>query len=274
MKRQCKILLDAVEKLNQGFSGMPALPRQLPISQKIADVISEAAARLQDNYPYFHPLYAGQMLKPPHSVAQLAYSLAQWINPNNHALDGGRASSAMEKEAVAEIARMCGWNEHLGHLTGGGTMANLEALWVAGQLAPGKTILASDQAHYTHQRVSGVLKLPFESIPCDARGRMDVDALRKRLAGGDVGTVVATMGTTATGSVDPLVDILELREEYGFRVHSDAAYGGYFTLARTLTARPALPSTRSQGSIPLSSIRTNMVCSRTVVVASFFMIQK
>ncbi|MGB2625801.1 MAG: aminotransferase class I/II-fold pyridoxal phosphate-dependent enzyme [Candidatus Acidiferrum sp.] len=229
-----KILLAAVEKLNQGFSGMPAFTPPASDLQKIADVISVVAAKLQDNYPYFHPLYAGQMLKPPHSVAQLAYSLAQQINPNNHALDGGRASSAMEKEAVAEIARMCGWNEHLGHLTGGGTMANLEALWVAGQLAPGKTILASDQAHYTHQRVSGVLKLPFESIPCDTRGRMDVDALRKRLSGGDVGTVVATMGTTATGSVDPLVDILELREEYGFRVHSDAAYGGYFTLARNL----------------------------------------
>jgi len=72
------------------------------------------------------------MLKPPHPVARLAYSLAQWINPNNHALDGGRATSAMEKEAVAGIAEMFGWPEHLGHLCGGGTMANLEALWLRG----------------------------------------------------------------------------------------------------------------------------------------------
>jgi len=134
------------------------------------------------------------MLKPPHPVARLAYALALWINPNNHALDGGRASSAMEKEAVAEIAAMFDWDTHLGHLCGGGTMANLEALWVAGQLAPGKTILASEQAHYTHQRISRVLQLPCETVRCDARGRMDVDALRARLARGDVGTVVATMG--------------------------------------------------------------------------------
>ena len=66
---------------------------------------------MRDNYPYFHPLYAGQMLKPPHPVARLAYALAMWINPNNHALDGGRASSAMEKEAVAGIARMFGWDD-------------------------------------------------------------------------------------------------------------------------------------------------------------------
>jgi tyrosine decarboxylase / aspartate 1-decarboxylase len=167
-------------------------------------------------------------------VARVAYALAQWINPNNHALDGGRASSAMEQEAVTEIASMFGWTEHLGHLTGGGTMANLEALWVAGRLDQAKTILASAQAHYTHQRISSVLQLPFETIPCDARGRMDVEALQKRLRRGDVGAVVATMGTTATGSVDPLAEILQLRAKHGFRLHADAAYGGYFGLAENL----------------------------------------
>ncbi len=140
----------------------------------------------------------------------------------------------MEKEAVAGIAEMFGWPEHLGHLCGGGTMANLEALWVAGQLAPGKKILASEQAHYTHGRISGVLQLPFAAVPCDARGRMDLAKLREIAARGGVGTVVATMGTTATGSVDPLAGILDLREKYGFRVHADAAYGGYFGLAGNL----------------------------------------
>ena len=174
------------------------------------------------------------MLKPPHPVARLAYELALWINPNNHALDGGRASSAMEKEAVAALARMIGWDTHLGHLCGGGTMANLEALWIAGQVHRGKTILASTQAHYTHQRIAGVLGLPFEAIPCDHRGRMDIHALEQRLAAGGVGTVVATMGTTATGAVDPLADIVDLRRRYEFRIHADAAYGGYFLLADNL----------------------------------------
>jgi len=70
----------------------------------MASVLQAVAIRMRDNYPYPHPFYAGQMLKPPHPMARLAYMLALWINPNNHALDGGRASSAMEKEAVAEIA--------------------------------------------------------------------------------------------------------------------------------------------------------------------------
>jgi glutamate/tyrosine decarboxylase-like PLP-dependent enzyme len=65
---------------------------------------------------------------------------------------------------------------------------------------------------------------------------MDVNALVSALERGDVGTVVVTIGTTGTGSVDPLPDILELRDKYGFRLHADAAYGGYFILADNLEA--------------------------------------
>jgi glutamate/tyrosine decarboxylase-like PLP-dependent enzyme len=216
------------------FGRNPPFTRSAVEPSALTEVLSETARQLQNNFPYFHPLYAGQMLKPPHPVARLAYALAMYVNPNNHALDGGRASSAMEKEAVAHIAGMIGWDVHLGHLTGGGTMANLEALWVAGQLNPGKTILASEQAHYTHGRITGVLGLPFESVPSDQRGRMSVEALETRLKQGNVGTVVATIGTTSTGAVDPLPDILALQERYEFRLHADAAYGGYFRLVSNL----------------------------------------
>ncbi len=231
--------LDALAKalalLNDGFAGLPehASAWGYP-GADFAAVLDTVAARMHDNYPYFHPLYAGQMLKPPHPVARAAYALAMWINPNNHALDGGRASSAMEKEAVGEIARMFGWDNHLGHLCGGGTIANLEALWVAGQLYPGKVVLASEQAHYTHERISKVLGLRFEAVSCDNRGRMDAEKLRVRLARGDVGTIVATLGTTATGAVDPLPAILALRDIYDFHLHADAAYGGYFCLTSNL----------------------------------------
>ena len=229
-----RLLDTAVDHLQQGFAGLPPVDLDPTSPADMDRVLLEVAERLRDNYPYFHPLYAGQMLKPPHAVARLAYALALWINPNNHALDGGRASSAMEKEAVAAIARMFGWERHLGHLCGGGTMANLEALWVAKQLCPHQKILASNQAHFTHERVSGVLGLEFESIPSDRRGRLDLARLEQRLAQGGVGTVVATIGTTATGSVDTLPALLELRRRYDFRLHADAAYGGYFGLAANL----------------------------------------
>src|SRR5271167_4572165 len=161
-----QLLKASLQQLDSGFTSLPAAQDATPPHDpRLGAVMTEVATKLQDNYPYFHPLYAGQMLNPPHPIARAAYALATWINPNNHALDGGRASSAMEKEAVAQIAAMFGWHEFLGHLTGGGTMANLEALWVAGRLAPGKTILASTGSHYTHERISGVLQLLFEAVP-------------------------------------------------------------------------------------------------------------
>src|SRR5207245_9605713 len=234
-QKSLSALVEAVKRLEDGFGKLPDYESGAPGIGGLPEVLNATAERMQDNYPYFHPLYAGQMLKPPHAVARLAYALAMWVNPNNHALDGGRATSAMEKEAVAEIAAMFGWKNFLGHLCGGGTMANLEALWVAGQLQPGKKILASEQAHYTHKSITGVLQLEFETVACDARGRMDIEALAKRVARGGVGTVVTTMGTAATGSVDPLPEFLTLSERHGFRVHVDAAYGGYFTLAEHLS---------------------------------------
>jgi hypothetical protein len=231
-------LLDrASERLAGQFAHLPATSSLSPETlASMAGVLDETAERLGDNYPYFHPLYAGQMLKPPHPIARAAYALAMGINPNNHARDGGRASSEMEIEAVAHIAEMFGWQSphFLGHLTSSGTIANLEALWVAGQIAnqarSGQRILGSSQAHYTHNRVSAVLKLRYDSVPADNRGRMDLDALESELKKGDVGTVVATLGTTAMGAVDPLDQILELQGRYDFRIHVDAAYGGYFKL--------------------------------------------
>src|SRR6202789_985700 len=229
-----RLLAGALPQLEASFRDLPAQPAPAPAIDDMAAVLSQVAERMADNYPYFHPLYAGQMLKPPHPLARAAYALAMAINPNNHALDGGRASSRMEVEAVREIAKMFGWADFLGHLTSGGTFANLEALWVAGQMAPGKKVVASDQAHYTHSRISAVLKLPYTGVATDARGRMDLDALESVLAAGDVGTVVATLGTTAVGAVDPLDQIIALRRRYTFRLHVDAAYGGYFRLASNL----------------------------------------
>lgn len=234
-----KLLAESQRTLDEGFAHLPPNPAT-PLDKAASDILQKVAARLHDNYPYAHPLYAGQMLKPPHPIARAAYALAMSVNPNNHALDGGRASSAMEIEAVAALAKMFQWPQHLGHLSSGGTFANLEALWAAGYYAPEKAIAASNHAHYTHSRISGVLGLPFISMPTDEHGRMDLEVLEALLATGIIGTVVVTLGTTAIGSVDPLDHIVALQKKYKFRIHVDAAYGGYFTLASNLS-----PETRA-----------------------------
>src|SRR5829696_4739631 len=192
--------------------------------------LAELAERLENTYPYPDPRYAGQMLKPPAAIAWAAYATAMLLNPNNHALDGGPATAEMEREAVAQIAGMFGLPRHLGHLTASGTIANLEALWVARELHPDLVIVSGENAHYTHARVSAVLGARHETVPEDALGRLDLDALEARLLAGGVGTVVATPGTTGLGAVDDVAVIADLCAAHGARLHVDAAYGGFFAL--------------------------------------------
>src|SRR5436190_19185157 len=132
------------------------------------EALDELARRLADNYPFHLPRYAGQMLKPPHPVAWAAYATAMLLNPNNHALDGGPATASLERECVDRLAAMLGIDEpHLGHLTSSGTIANLEALWVARELRPDDAVVSGDNAHYTHARIGAVLGLRHETLPQD-----------------------------------------------------------------------------------------------------------
>ncbi|MDX3113422.1 MULTISPECIES: pyridoxal phosphate-dependent decarboxylase family protein [Streptomyces] len=233
---------DAVQAWADTFSPYQPHPSLHVDDERFATVFEEFTGRLKNNYPFFHPSYAGQMLKPAHPAAVVGYLTAMLINPNNHALDGGPATAAMERETVAQLASMFGYDTHLGHLTTSGTIANLEALFVARELHPGRGVAYSAEAHYTHGRMCHVLGLKGHPIPTDERGRMDLDALEEVLRSGDVGTVVLTAGTTGLGAVDQIHTALAYRDRYGVRLHVDAAYGGFFTLLAGATGPEGLPS--------------------------------
>src|SRR6185437_6186196 len=215
----------AVREWQAEFGPVPPHPALDVPEPEFGAAFAELTGRLADNYPFFHPRYAGQMLKPPHPAAVAGYLAAMLINPNNHALDGGLATAQMEKEVVARLAEMFGLPAHLGHLTTSGTIANLEALFVARELHPDRGIAYSAEAHYTHSRMCGVLGIEGTAVGVDGGGRMDLDALDALLADGRIGTVVATAGTTGLGAIDPVHGVLAVARRHGVRVHVDAAYG-------------------------------------------------
>ncbi|MEU5771362.1 aminotransferase class V-fold PLP-dependent enzyme [Streptomyces asoensis] len=232
----------AVQDWADTFGPFTTHPSLAVDDDRFADAFERFTERLEGNYPFFHPRYAGQMLKPPHPAAVVGYLTAMLINPNNHALDGGPATAAMEREVVASLATMFGYDTHLGHLTTSGTVANLEALFVARELHPGRGIAYSADAHYTHGRMCHVLGMKGHPVPTDGRGRMDLDALDDLLRTGDVGTVVLTTGTTGLGAVDPVHLALPIARRHGVRVHVDAAYGGFFTLLAGADGPEGIPA--------------------------------
>ncbi len=213
-----------------GFGPYDPHPSLEVSDERFGAAFAEFTERLADNYPFFHPRYAGQMLKPPHPAAVAGYLAAMLVNPNNHALDGGPATARMEREVTAQLAAMFGFGAHLGHLTTSGTIANLEALFVARELHPGRGIAFSADAHYTHSRMCGLLGLEGYPVAVDRHGRMDLGALEELLRTGRAGTVVVTAGTTGLGAIDPIHEALGLCRQHGARIHVNAAYGGFFTI--------------------------------------------
>src|SRR4051794_34227567 len=208
--------MDYLERARAAVDGWrepaPDHPALEPDPARLETAWAEFSERMAGNYPFHHPRYAGQMLKPPHPVAIAAYTAALHVNANNHALDGGPATSAMEVEVVRWLAEMFGFPaDALGHLTSSGTIANPEALWVARELPPGKAVVYGANAHYTHARMCAVLGIQSFAAPADAEGRIDMDVVEALCRTGDIGTLVVTAGTTGTGVLDDIERAAALR---------------------------------------------------------------
>ncbi len=180
----------AVEEWAAEYGPYQLHPSLSVSDEEFAEAFAALTGRLHDNYPFFHPRYAGQMLKPPHPAAVVGYVTTMLINPNNHALDGGPATAQMEKEVITDLARMFGFATHMGHLTSSGTIANLEALFVARETHPDLGVAYSADAHYTHARMCQLLRMPGFVVPVNGQGRMDLAACEDLLRTGKVGTVV------------------------------------------------------------------------------------
>lgn len=245
MKNLHAYLAQALDLIGEWERRWPAFTRHPAVAVDAAALEAAWACyseRLQDNYPFFHPHYAGQMLKPPHPVAVLGYVAAMLINPSNYSDESGRATVEMESELVKDIAAMFRLPQGaLGHLTTSGTIANLEGLWVSRELGRGKAIAFSEQGHFIHERLCSLLDVEGIKVSADDCGRMDVDRLDHALRSGRIGTVVLTAGTPGLGAVDPIDQVLALRERYGFRIHVDASYGGFFALLAWSNDSPINP---------------------------------
>ncbi len=247
-----KHLQQLLVRLGEAFPGdeSGSMHSSLHISNdELESVLEQLNGRLSQHYPFHQPWYAGQMLKPPHPAAWLAYTLAMTINPNNHAFDGGPESSMMEKEVINQLKAFAGFPENaLGHLTSSGTIANLEALWIAREIHPDRAVAVSSQSHYTHHRMCRLLQIPVVEVPGDENGLPDPALLDHSQP--LPGTIVVTLGTTGLGRVEPLHRITDWARDHQVRIHVDAAYGGFYHLLRdtgTIDADPwrALPDADS-----------------------------
>ena len=115
---------------------------------------------------------------------------------------------------------------------------NFEEIGLSGFKNPDNlVVLTSVDAHFSLKhavRILGLGENSLKKVPVDKNRRIDVKNLRKTVESlkgeKEIFCVTATAGTTSTGSVDPISEIVELCREFNIWLHVDGAYGFAYSL--------------------------------------------
>ena len=236
----------SAEELAQRFN--EEFPREgRPVAEILARLERDVLA---DANKYYHPMYMGHQTSAPLGAGVWMESVIGALNQSIAVWEMSPTATVIEHQIVAWLAKLAGFGAGAGgSLTSGGTEANFTAMlaarnaavpnaWEDGLGADPPVVVYGEHSHYAVTRAIGQLGIGRRhGIPIASRDyKIDVDLLvatldRLRSEGKKVMAVVATAGTTATGSFDDLESIGALCEERGIWLHVDGAHGASAVLS-------------------------------------------
>ena len=194
-----------------------------------------------------HPKSFSFVPGPSNFISTLADTLATGFNIFSGGWIVSPAAAELEIVTMNWLLKMFNFPVQKGGgiFTSGGSMANLTALVTARRIKCGDDfskaiIYLSDQAHSSNIkaiRVLGFKKEQIRIIPTDLEFKISFNKLKNaiakdRLEGNQPFCIIATAGTTNTGTVDPLDDIADVCEKENLWMHVDGAYGGAAILSK------------------------------------------
>jgi L-2,4-diaminobutyrate decarboxylase len=219
----------------------------LPLEgHSVEDIIARIRADVvPDCNHLFHPRYVGHQIAGPLPAAVWTESITAALNQSVAVFEMSPVFTVLEHRVIAWMNGLAGYGASAGGtLTSGGTEATFTGLlaargavmpdaWTNGVGSDPPVLLCGEHAHYAVTRAGAELGLGMRNVlPVRSHNfRMDTDALRGALVemarlGKRVMAVVATAGSTATGSFDDLNTIASLCDDHGVWLHVDAAHGG------------------------------------------------
>lgn len=179
-------------------------------------------------------------------ASAIADFLVAVTNPFSSAYFASPGAATMENTVVDWMKSVFSFpDSSVGCLTSGGSVSTLIALTAArdkhrikNEKIPTSVVYMSEQVHHSTQkalRIIGLEDVIIRYVPMDNAHRIIPDELNKKIIADKTNgltpfLVIATAGTTDTGTVDPLNDIADVAEQHGLWYHVDAAYGGFFIL--------------------------------------------
>ncbi len=227
----------------------PSYAAPLPPDGRPIEAVWEDLRRiLREGVALHHPACLGHQVAPAFPLAAAGGAIAQAVNQAVAAWEGAPSAAHLERQVLRWFSDLAGFGpDAAGSFVTGGSIANLTGIlaarsrdgsaWEAG-VDPAKrpAVLCSDQVHYSIERACGVLGLGSRSVvkvPTDDRLRMTPEAVEASLAacrkeGRNPIALVATAGTTSTGSFDPLRPLARIARREKLWFHVDGAHGASF----------------------------------------------
>ena len=208
------------------------------------DLFSDIESLLNNAFNPVHPGSLAHLDPPPLVFSILGDLIAAGLNNNLLAFELSPSVSLLEESLCKWFARKIGFNDSSGGIAAsGGTLSNLNALIAARHNAgldsdPNSVLIVSEDAHTSFIkciRIMGLDETNLLKIKTDDKGCMDVNNLRKTLDNCSIKNkkviaIVATLGTTVRGAIDPIKDISELCKERNLWLHIDGSIGGIFAI--------------------------------------------
>ena len=226
----------------------------LPREAHDVDVVIERLRTqvIPDANHLWHPRYVGHQIAGPLPAAVWTEPVTAALNQSVAVFEMSPVGTVLEHQVISWLCALVGFpSESGGTLTSGGTEATFTGLlaaraaalpdaWTNGVGADPPVLLCGEHAHYAVTRAGAQLGIGMRNVLA-VRSRdykLDPEALADRIAefardGRRVMAVVATAGSTATGSFDDLDAIASVCDEHGIWLHVDAAHGGSALLSNT-----------------------------------------
>ena len=208
------------------------------------DLFSEIESLLNNSFNPVHPGSLAHLDPPPLSFSILGDLIAAGLNNNLLAYELSPSVTLLEESLCKWFAKKIGFNDFSGGIAAsGGTLSNLNALIAARNNAglgtnPNSVLLLSEDAHSSFVKCIRVMGLDTSNlvrIKTDNQGRMDINDLRNSLDkcltdNKKIFAIVATLGTTVRGAIDPIKEISEICKQRNIWLHIDGSIGGIFAI--------------------------------------------
>ena len=210
----------------------------------IEDLFSEIEALIFNSFNPVHPGSLAHLDPPPLILSILGDLIAAGLNNNLLAYELSPSITDLEESLFKWFSKKIGFGDYSGGIAAsGGTLSNLNALIAARDYAglssdPNAVFLISEEAHTSFLKCAKIMGLHENNlikVRTDNEGCMDLICLKNKISecskkNKKIFSIVATLGTTIRGAIDPIEGISEICKNNNIWLHIDGSIGGIYSI--------------------------------------------